>query len=73
MKQILLTTLLFQDYNSRYSKDLIANSLNFLEGIDENERQVELEKFSEHSCRIVVVDWSFEKPLQNTCRNSSKV
>ena len=44
---------------------MIANSLNFLEGIDENERQPELEKLSEHPCRIVVVDWSFEKPLQN--------
>ena len=43
--QILWTTLLFQDHNSRYSKDLIAN-MSFLEVIDENEPQVELEKLS---------------------------
>ena len=72
MKLILLKTLLFQDYNSRYSRDLIANSLNFLEGTDENERQVELEKLSEHPCRIVAVDLIFEKPLQNICRSFSK-
>ena len=67
-----LKTLLFQDHNSRYSKDLIANSLRFLEGIHENERQVELEKLSEHPCRLVVVDRSFEQSLQNACRNLSK-
>ena len=39
-----LTILLFQDHNSRYSKDLMANSLRFFEGIQENERQVELVK-----------------------------
>ena len=67
-----LKTLLFQDHNSRYSKDLIANSLRFLEGIHENERQVELERLSEHPCRLVVVDRSFEQSLQNACRNLSK-
>ena len=67
-----LKTLLFQDHNSRYSKDLIANSLRFLEGIHESERQVELEKLSEHPCRLVVVDRSFEQSLQNACRNLSK-
>ena len=64
--------LLFQDHNSRYSKDLIANSLKFLEAIQENERQVELEKLSEHPCRLVVVDRNFEQSLQNFCRNLSK-
>ena len=72
MKLILLKTSLFQDYNSRYSRDLIASSLNFLEGTDENERQVELEKLSKHPYGIVAVDWIFEKPLQNTCRSFSK-
>ena len=48
------------DNNSRYSKDLIENSLNFLEGVDENERQVELEKLSKHPCRLVVVEGSFQ-------------
>ena len=60
-----MKTSLFQDHNSRYSKDLIANSSRFLEGIQENERQVELEKLSEHSCRLVVVDRSFEQCLQS--------
>ena len=46
--------------------------LSFLEGIDENERQVELEKLSKHPCRVVVVERSFEQPLQNACRNLSK-
>ena len=46
--------------------------MSFLEGIDENERQVELEKFSKHPCRLVVVEPSFEQPLQNACRNLSK-
>ena len=48
------------DNSSRYSKDLIENSLNFLEGVDENERQVELEKLSKHPCRLVVVEGSFQ-------------
>ena len=67
-----MQTLLIQDHNSRYSKDLIANSLRFLEGIHENEPQVELEKLSEHPCRLVVIDRNFEQPLQNACRNLSK-
>ena len=46
--------------------------MSFLEGIDENERQVELEKLSKHPCRLVVVERSFEQPLQNACRNLSK-
>ena len=47
--------------------------MSFLEGIDENERQVELEKMSKHPCRLVVVELrSFEQPLQNACRNLSK-
>ena len=46
--------------------------MSFLEGIDENERQVELEKLSKHPCRLVVVGRSFEQPLQNACRNLSK-
>ena len=46
--------------------------LSFLEGIDENESQVELEKLSKHPCRLVVVERSFELPLQNACRNLSK-
>ena len=72
VEQILWTTLSFQDNNSRYSKDLIENSLSFLEGIDENERQVELGKLSKHPCRLVLVERSFEQPLQNACRNLSK-
>ena len=67
-----MKTLLFQDHNSRYSEDLIANSLRFLEGIHENGRQVELEKLSEHPCKLVVVDRSFEQSLHNTCRDLSK-
>ena len=67
-----MKTLLFPDHNSHYSKDLIANSFRFLEGIHENERQVKLEKLSEHSCRLVVVDRSFQQLLQNACRNLSK-
>ena len=67
-----MKTLLFKDRNSRYSKDLIANSLRSLEGIHENERQVELEKLSQHPCRLVVVDRSLEQSLQNACRNLSK-
>ena len=46
--------------------------MSFLEGVDENERQVELEKLSKHPCRLVVVERSFEQPLQNACRNLSK-
>ena len=47
--------------------------MSFLEGIDENQRQVELEKMSKHPCRLVVVELrSFEQPLQNACRNLSK-
>ena len=46
--------------------------MSFLEGVDENERQVELEKLSKHPCRFVVVERSFEQPLQNACRNLSK-
>ena len=46
--------------------------MSFLEGIDENERHVELEKLSKHPCRLVVVERSFEQPLQNACRNLSK-
>ena len=46
--------------------------MKFLEGIDENERQVEFEKLSKHPCRLVVVERSFEQPLQNACRNLSK-
>ena len=46
--------------------------MSLLEGIDENERQVELEKLSKHPCRFVVVERSFEQPLQNACRNLSK-
>ena len=46
--------------------------MGFLEVIHENERQVEFEKFSEHPCRLVVVDRRFEYPLQNACRNLSK-
>ena len=67
-----MTILLFQDHNSRYSIDLIANSLRFLEGIQENERQVELVKLSGHPCRLVVVDGSFKQSLQNASRNLSK-
>ena len=67
-----MKTLLFPDHNSHYSKDLIANSFRFLEGIHENERQVELEKLSEHPCRLIVVDRSFQQSLQNACRNLSK-
>ena len=46
--------------------------MRFLEGIHENERQVELEKLSEHPCRLVVVDRNFEQSLQNACKNLSK-
>ena len=46
--------------------------MRFLERIDENERQTELEKLSKHPCRLVVVERSFEQPLQNVCRNLSK-
>ena len=46
--------------------------MSFLEGIDENERHVELEKLSKHPCRVVVVERSFEQPLQNAGRNLSK-
>ena len=46
--------------------------MSFLEGIDENERQVELEKLSKHPCRLVVVERSIEQPLQNACRNLLK-
>ena len=38
----------------------------------ENEHQVELQKLSEHLCRLVVVDRSFEQYLQNGCRNLSR-
>ena len=67
-----MKTLLFQDHSSRYSKNLIANSLRFLEGIHENERQVELEKLSEHPYRLVVVNRSSEQSLQNAGKNLSK-
>ena len=46
--------------------------MSFLEGIDEKERQVELEKLSKHPCRLVAVERSFEQPLQNAYRNLSK-
>ena len=46
--------------------------MSLLEGTDENKRQVELEKLSKHPCRLVVVERSFEQPLQNACRNLSK-
>ena len=46
--------------------------MSLLEGIDESERQVELEKLSKHPCRLVVVERSFEQPLQNAGRNLSK-
>ena len=46
--------------------------MRFLERIDENERQAELEKLSKHPCRLVVVERSFEQPLQNVSRNLSK-
>ena len=67
-----MKALLFQDHNSCYSEDLIANSLRFLEGIHENGRQFELEKLSEHACKLVVVDRSFEQSLQNACKDLSK-
>ena len=67
-----MKALLFQDHNSCYSEDLIANSLRFLEGIHENGRQFELEKLSEHPCKLVVVDRSFEQSLQNACKDLSK-
>ena len=67
-----MKALLFQDHNSCYYEDLIANSLRFLEGIHENGRQFELEKLSEHPCKLVVVDRSFEQSLQNACRDLSK-
>ena len=35
-------------------------------------RQAELEKLSKHPCRLVVVERSFEQPLQIVCRNLSK-
>ena len=46
--------------------------MSFLEGIDEKEHQAELEKLSNHTCRLVMVEHSFEQPLQNACRNLSK-
>ena len=46
--------------------------MSLLERIDENERQVELEKLSKHPCRLVVVERSIEQPLQNACRNLLK-
>ena len=46
--------------------------MSFLEEIHENKRQVELEKLSEHPCRLVVVDHCLEKPLQNAFRYLSK-
>ena len=46
--------------------------MRFLEGIDENERKVELDKLSKHFCRLVVVERSFEQPLQNASRNLAK-
>ena len=67
-----MKALLFQDHNGCYSEDLIANSLRFLEGIHENGRQFELEKLSEHPCKLVVVDRSFEQSLQNACKDLSK-
>ena len=70
--QILWTILWFQDHNSRYSKDLIENSLSFLKGIDENKRHVELETLSKYPCRLGAVERSFQQPLQNACRNLSK-
>ena len=67
-----MKALLFQDHNSCYSEDLIANSLRFLEGIHENGRQFDLEKLSEHPCKLVVVHRSFEQSLQNACKDLSK-
>ena len=46
--------------------------MRFLEGIDENERKVELDKLTKHFCRLVVVERSFEQPLQNASRNLAK-
>ena len=69
---ILRTILWLQDHNSRYSKDLIENSLSFLKGIDENKRHVELETLSKYPCRLGAVERSFQQPLQNACRNLSK-
>ena len=46
--------------------------MSFLEEIDENERQAELEILSKHPCRLVVDERSFEQPLQNACRNLLK-
>ena len=62
----------FRITTARYSKELIANSLSFLEGIHEIERQVDIEKLSEHPCTLDVVDRSFEQPVQNACKNLSK-
>ena len=46
--------------------------MRFLERINENERKVELDKLSKHLCRLVVVERSFEQPLQNASRNLAK-
>ena len=48
--------------------------MSFLEGINENERQVELEKLSKHPCKLVVVERSFQQSLKfaDSCRNLSK-
>ena len=62
----------FRITTARYSKELIANSLSFLEGIHEIERQVDIEKLSEHPCTLDVVDRSFEQPVQNASKNLSK-
>ena len=46
--------------------------MSFLEGVHENEGQTEVWKLSEYPCRLAVVDYNFDRPLQNTCRNLSK-
>ena len=51
---------------------MIEKIFSFLKGLDENERQLDLEKLSKHPCILVVIERSFEQPLQNACLNLSK-